>query len=127
VVACVATVGFLTSWTLLHQSFWGRHQLVDTPLYEAYADAIRAGDVPYRDFAIEYPPGALPVSSTTRGRLASRSAPSFGARARPLHDLEQMGAREVWRGMLRGRVGAGPRMEEAGEDDVVAGSGSAGR
>jgi hypothetical protein len=60
-VACIATAGFLTSWTLLHQSFWGHHQLVDTPIYEAYADAIRAGDVPYRDFAIEYPPAALPA------------------------------------------------------------------
>lgn len=55
-VACTA---FLGSWVLLHHAFWGRHQLVDTPLYERYADAIRAGRMPYRDFALEYPPGAL--------------------------------------------------------------------
>jgi hypothetical protein len=54
-----AVLAFLGSWTLLHQSFWGRHQLVDTPVYEQYGDAMAAGRVPYRDFAVEYPPGAL--------------------------------------------------------------------
>ncbi|HKT43581.1 MAG TPA: glycosyltransferase 87 family protein [Gaiellaceae bacterium] len=57
----VAAVGiFLASWTLLHQ-LWYRSagEIVDTPGYETYGDAIVAGQVPYRDFAVEYPPGAL--------------------------------------------------------------------
>jgi glycosyl transferase family 87 len=33
----------------------------DTPLYQRYGDRIVDGDVPYRDFRIEYPPGALPT------------------------------------------------------------------
>jgi uncharacterized membrane protein len=33
----------------------------DTRLYEDYADAVLDGDVPYRDFFVVYPPGALPV------------------------------------------------------------------
>jgi Glycosyltransferase family 87 len=33
----------------------------DTGLYEDYADAVLAGEVPYRDFFVVYPPGALPV------------------------------------------------------------------
>jgi hypothetical protein len=51
---------FLGSWTLLHQ-LWYRSagEIVDTPGYETYGDAIVSGQVPYRDFAVEYPPGAL--------------------------------------------------------------------
>lgn len=36
-------------------------QIVDTGRYQAYADAMRADLVPYRDFDLEYPPGALPI------------------------------------------------------------------
>ena len=36
-------------------------QIIDTPRYERYAEAIQAGLVPYRDFDFEYPPGALLV------------------------------------------------------------------
>ncbi|HVH51266.1 MAG TPA: glycosyltransferase 87 family protein, partial [Gaiellaceae bacterium] len=41
--------------------FWyhSTQQIVDTPGYENYGDAIAAGSVPYRDFRLEYPPGAL--------------------------------------------------------------------
>ncbi len=31
----------------------------DTPLYLTYAQEMRHGLVPYRDFSVEYPPGAL--------------------------------------------------------------------
>ena len=58
-VTAAAALAFLGSWALLHHSFWGRHQLVDTPVYERYGDAMAGGQVPYRDFALEYPPGAL--------------------------------------------------------------------
>ncbi len=56
--ACVAV--FLGSWTLLHQ-LWYRAagEIVDTPEYQAYAHQIVEGNVPYRDFIVEYPPGAL--------------------------------------------------------------------
>jgi uncharacterized membrane protein len=51
---------FLGSWTLLHH-VWYRSagEIIDTPGYETYADAIASGEVPYRDFHVEYPPGAL--------------------------------------------------------------------
>ena len=52
---------FLLSWTLVHEGFYERDQIVDTPVYEEYGTAIEDGDVPYRDFEVEYPPGALPV------------------------------------------------------------------
>jgi hypothetical protein len=35
--------------------------IVDTEVYKTYADAIRSGLVPYRDFDVEYPPGAVLV------------------------------------------------------------------
>jgi uncharacterized membrane protein len=46
----------------VHRWFWGSFQIVDTPTYQQYGDAIvHHGQVPYRDFAVEYPPAALPV------------------------------------------------------------------
>jgi uncharacterized membrane protein len=57
----VAAAVFLASWALLHTSFYAEHQLVDTPTYAAYGKAVREGELPYRDLAVEYPPGALPV------------------------------------------------------------------
>jgi hypothetical protein len=52
---------FLLAWALLHVGFYERNQIVDTPVYESYGNAIEDGQVPYRDFEVEYPPGALPV------------------------------------------------------------------
>jgi hypothetical protein len=52
---------FLGSWSLLHHGTFARGQITDTGLYEAYGDAMTRGQVPYRDFRLEYPPGALPV------------------------------------------------------------------
>jgi hypothetical protein len=60
VLAAAASV-FLGSWALLHTDHYTAHKLVDTPVYEEYGLAMRDGHVPYRDFAVEYPPGALPV------------------------------------------------------------------
>ena len=40
---------------------WLEHgQLSDVPLYAGYANSVRGGAVPYRDFPFEYPPAALP-------------------------------------------------------------------
>jgi hypothetical protein len=59
--AAVGALLFLVSWGLLHVGPLARDQIVDTPVYQRYGDAILAGEVPYRDFSLEYPPGALPV------------------------------------------------------------------
>jgi glycosyl transferase family 87 len=59
--AVVAVVVFLGSWVMLDHSFFAHGQIVDTPFYQAYGLAMRNGQVPYRDFAVEYPPGALPA------------------------------------------------------------------
>ena len=38
----------------------------DTPVYERYGERIADGDLPYRDFSLEYPPGALPAFAVTQ-------------------------------------------------------------
>src|SRR6478752_6619631 len=57
----VACTLFLVGWGVLHRGFFTHDRIVDTPVYEGYGSAIDSGQVPYRDFALEYPPGALPV------------------------------------------------------------------
>jgi hypothetical protein len=52
---------FFVSWMLLHVGFYKHKQLIDTPVYQRYGNAIADGKVPYRDFELEYPPGALPM------------------------------------------------------------------
>ncbi|MGZ8691928.1 MAG: glycosyltransferase 87 family protein [Gaiellaceae bacterium] len=62
VAAAFAAIAlFVVSWTLLHVGFYKHKQLIDTPVYQRYGNAIADGKVPYRDFQVEYPPGALPV------------------------------------------------------------------
>jgi uncharacterized membrane protein len=60
-VAALAAALFLVSWGLLHVGFYRHAQVVDTPVYQKYGDWMASGKVPYRDFGVEYPPGALPV------------------------------------------------------------------
>ena len=57
----VAVTLFLVGWGVLHRGFFADRPIVDTPTYERYGSAMVDGQVPYRDFAVEYPPGALPV------------------------------------------------------------------
>ena len=59
--AGVASILFLTSWALIHRGFYKREQIVDTPVYHRYGTAMDDARVPYRDFGLEYPPGALPT------------------------------------------------------------------
>ena len=61
VVAIAAMVVFAAVWAVLHYGFYGRNDIVDTPVYQSYGDAIVGGQVPYSDFTVEYPPAALPV------------------------------------------------------------------
>jgi hypothetical protein len=60
-LTAVALALFGGSWIALHYGWLARGEIIDTPVYENYGDAIVRGEVPYRDFAVEYPPGALPV------------------------------------------------------------------
>jgi hypothetical protein len=61
-VATFAAIAlFVGSWTLLHFGFYTHKQILDTPVYQRFGNAIADGQVPYRDFALEYPPGALPM------------------------------------------------------------------
>jgi hypothetical protein len=59
--AFAAIVLFIVSWTLLHVGFYKDKKIIDTPVYQRYGNAMADGKVPYRDFKVEYPPGALPV------------------------------------------------------------------
>jgi hypothetical protein len=59
--AFVAVAVFVGTWVLLHVGFYTHKQIIDTPVYQRYGNAIAHGKVPYRDFELEYPPGALPM------------------------------------------------------------------
>jgi hypothetical protein len=59
--AFVAVAVFIGTWTALHYGFYTHRQIIDTPVYQHYGNEIAHGKVPYRDFQLEYPPGALPM------------------------------------------------------------------
>lgn len=59
--AFAAVLVFSGTWALLHVGFYTHDRIIDTPVYQRYGNAIARGEVPYRDFRVEYPPGALPV------------------------------------------------------------------
>jgi hypothetical protein len=56
-----AAAVFLASLTVLHWGFYQHNLILDTVEYQRYGNAMLDGQVPYRDFGVEYPPGALPV------------------------------------------------------------------
>jgi hypothetical protein len=61
IFAAVAILVYLACWLIVHFWFY-RHDLIgDVGIYRTYGIAMRHGQVPYRDFGFEYPPGALPV------------------------------------------------------------------
>lgn len=76
VAAAAAAAFFLISWGMLHTLWFDGDQIIDLPVYEAYGAAIEAGEVPYRDFRLEYPPGALPAFAVP----SLVSSESFGYR-----------------------------------------------
>jgi Glycosyltransferase family 87 len=62
VVAAAVAIGvFAGVWAVLHTGFYRDRQIVDTPIYQRYGDAMADGKVPYRDFRLEYPPASLPA------------------------------------------------------------------
>jgi len=56
-----ALAALLVSFALLHVGFYQHRLIRDTVEYHRYGIAMMDGDVPYRDFRVEYPPGALPA------------------------------------------------------------------
>jgi len=78
-VAALAASGlFLLCWEVSDTGPLNREQIVDIPVYETYGNAIERGLIPYRDFRLEYPPGALPVFALPV--LASERGDSAGFR-----------------------------------------------
>lgn len=59
--ACLTGLLFLGSWAAIHHGVFAKHQIIDTPVYQRYGDWMMHGSLPYEDFAVEYPPGALPA------------------------------------------------------------------
>jgi glycosyl transferase family 87 len=59
-IACAVAL-FAATWATIHVGFYRDLVISDVPVYQSYGDAISRGEVPYRDFGLEYPPGALPV------------------------------------------------------------------
>lgn len=55
VVFVLTAVAVTVLWEVAGES------VTDVPLYRTYGERVAGGLVPYRDFAFEYPPGALPA------------------------------------------------------------------
>src|SRR2546429_9774319 len=52
-------------WGLMHVGWYSHDQINDYGVYATYGDAVvQKHQVPYRDFAIEYPPAELPIFVT---------------------------------------------------------------
>jgi hypothetical protein len=60
-VAALACAVFAAACALPNVGLLDRDQVGDTPQYRTRGDAVLAGEIPYRDFYVEYPPGALPT------------------------------------------------------------------
>ena len=59
VLASLAAAAGIAAGLLLMSGLVGDPWITDTPVYERYGERIVDGDLPYRDFTVEYPPGAL--------------------------------------------------------------------
>jgi len=57
----VAAAVFVSLCAALASVWQANSAISDVPVYERYGNAIEQGTVPYRDFRLEYPPGALPA------------------------------------------------------------------
>jgi len=70
-VTLTSTVLMIGAWILMHLWFFGSDQIIDTPTYQRYGEALLGGQLPYRDFSLEYPPGALPAFAIPAARSES--------------------------------------------------------
>ena len=59
--AALAAAVFLGAWVVLDHGYYAHERISDVGVYQGYGLDMRLGQVPYRDFGVEYPPGALPV------------------------------------------------------------------
>lgn len=60
--ALAAVLLAAAAFSLLHVHWYTKGQIVDYGVYQTYGDKVaNEHAVPYRDFQLEYPPGALPV------------------------------------------------------------------
>lgn len=57
----LAMGGFIVSWYVIHHGFFNHVKMLDTPIYAGYAEHMKDGELPFRDFVEVYPPLALPV------------------------------------------------------------------
>ena len=55
----LAVLVFAASWYCLGHWWYAHGRIVDTPIYQGYGLQMRNGLLPYRDFSVEYPPGAV--------------------------------------------------------------------
>jgi hypothetical protein len=70
-VTLTATLLMIAAWVVMHVWVFGRAQIIDTPTYQRYGEAMLRGQVPYRDFSVEYPPAALPAFALPAARSQS--------------------------------------------------------
>ena len=56
-----AGLAFVAAFALLHADLFTSGEIRDTPVYQWYGKRIVAGEKPYDEVAVEYPPGALAV------------------------------------------------------------------
>ena len=101
---CAAGV-FAASWGFLHLHVYANGQIRDTPVYQGYGEDVVHGEVPYRDFDVEYPPGALPVFVAPA--IGSPSAHGYRSRFDLLMLVCGIGAVAAVAAAL-GALGAGP-------------------
>jgi hypothetical protein len=59
--AGVAAALFVAACSLPNVGLFDRDRVGDAPQYREKGAAVLRGEIPYRDFYLEYPPGALPV------------------------------------------------------------------
>src|SRR5437764_202798 len=57
----VTMAGFALCWYIIHHGFFADGRMLDTPIYSGYAEHMKDGQLPYRDFVEVYPPLALPT------------------------------------------------------------------
>ena len=60
-LTAVAVAAFVALGAAVDRGAVFAEPITDVPVYEEYGTRMADGDVPYRDFRVEYPPGALPV------------------------------------------------------------------